>query len=81
MKVRYPLSDLGVVLINEDFIPLPGTKHVKYLIENAGAVKVEISKEDNEKIRKVIESVGGGKGARYSGAFMASCFADSPELK
>ena len=44
-------------------------------------MKVEISEEDDEKIRKVIECVGGAKGARYPEAFMANCFADSPELK
>ena len=69
------------MLIWVDFIPLPGTKHVKYLMENAGAVDVVLSKEDDERIRKVIESVGGTKGARYPEATMSSLFGDSPELK
>jgi hypothetical protein len=68
------------VLILKDFIPIPGTKHVEYLKENADAINVEFSKEDDERIRKTIESVGGSKGARYPGAFLSMCFADSPEL-
>jgi diketogulonate reductase-like aldo/keto reductase len=64
-----------------DFIPLPGTKHVKYLMENAEAVNILLSKEDDERIRKVIESVGGTKGARYPEATLSSCFGDSPELE
>jgi len=37
----------------------------RYLNENADAVKIELSKEDDEKIRKTIESVGGCSGARF----------------
>jgi diketogulonate reductase-like aldo/keto reductase len=68
------------VLILKDFIPIPGTKHVKYLKENVDAINAEFSKEDDERIRKTIESVGGSKGARYPEAFLSQCFADSPEL-
>jgi diketogulonate reductase-like aldo/keto reductase len=67
-------------MIETDFIPLPGTKHVKYLLENAEAANVVLSKEDDERIRKVIESVGGTKGARYPDASLSSLFGDSPEL-
>ena len=63
-----------------DFIPIPGTKHVKYLKENADAVNVDFSQGDDERIRKGIDAVGGAKGSRYPGAFAALCFADSPEL-
>jgi len=63
-----------------DFIPIPGTKHVEYLKENADAVKVELSQEDDKKIRKIIEDVGGVKGARYPEAYLSWCFGDSPEL-
>lgn len=64
----------------EDFIPIPGTKRVKYLEENVAAINVVLSKEEEVKIRKAIESVGGSKGARYSPAMMAKCFGDSVEL-
>jgi hypothetical protein len=50
------------------------------LKENAGAVNVEFSKEDDERIRKAIDSVGGSKGARYPGVFLLQLFGDSPEL-
>nr|OQO29924.1 hypothetical protein B0A51_02920 [Rachicladosporium sp. CCFEE 5018] len=70
-----------VLAQGEDFIPIPGTKREKYLIENADAVKVTFSKQDEADIRKAIESVGGSKGLRYPEAMMAKCFGDSPELK
>ncbi|KAH8786441.1 aldo-keto reductase [Hyaloscypha sp. PMI_1271] len=70
-----------VLAQGDDFTPLPGTKHVKYLIENSEAVNVVLSKEDDERIRKVIDSVGGTKGARYPAALVSSLFGDSPELE
>ncbi|KAJ9623479.1 hypothetical protein H2203_005739 [Taxawa tesnikishii (nom. ined.)] len=69
-----------VLAQGEDFIPIPGTKRVKYLEENAKAVDVKLSSEEVSEIRKEIEKVGGGKGARYPPAMMAKCFGDSPEL-
>ncbi|KAF4624023.1 hypothetical protein G7Y89_g14152 [Cudoniella acicularis] len=70
-----------VLAQGDDIIPIPGTKHIKYLQQNAGAVNVEFSKEDDERIRKIIESVGGTKGVRYPGAFLSWCFGDSVELE
>ncbi|KAI0015977.1 aldo-keto reductase [Xylariomycetidae sp. FL0641] len=70
-----------VMAQGEDIIPIPGTKHVKYLEENAKAVEVKLSKEEEAKIRQVIESVGGSKGARYPPAVLAGTFGDSPELE
>lgn len=70
-----------VLAQGEDFIPIPGTKRVKYLEENAQAVEVKLSKDEESQIRKAIESVGGTKGARYPPAMMAKCFGDSPELE
>lgn len=72
--------EMVVLMLGTDFIPLPGTKHVKYLLENAEAVNVVLSKQDDERIRKVIDGVGGTKGARYSDALISSLFGDSPEL-
>ena len=68
------------LLTNSDFIPIPGTKRVKYLEENAKAVNVELSKEEETKIREAINSVGGSKGERYPPAMLSKCFGDSPEL-
>jgi hypothetical protein len=50
------------------------------LQENAGAANIELSKEENEEIRKTIEKAGGRKGERYPVAFLSSLFGDSAEL-
>lgn len=70
-----------VMAQGEDFLPIPGTKRVKYLEENAGASEVELSEEEVAQIREEIEKVGGGKGERYPPAMLAVCFGDSPPLK
>lgn len=73
------LSLAWVLAQGEDFIPIPGTKRVKYLEENAKAVDVQLSKDDEASIRQAIESVGGSKGQRYPEAMMARCFGDSAD--
>lgn len=64
-----------------DFIPIPGTKTLKYLKENASAIDIVISKEDDEKVRKAIENIGGRKGERYPAAYLSWCFGDTAELE
>lgn len=39
----------------EDIIPIPGTKKLKYLEENVGAVNVHLSKEEIQEIREEVE--------------------------
>ncbi|KAF2448516.1 aldo-keto reductase [Karstenula rhodostoma CBS 690.94] len=63
-----------------NFIPIPGTKHVKYLFENAGAVKVSFTAQDEKRVRSGLDAIGGAKGARSPEAVLAACFGDSPEL-
>lgn len=63
---------------SDDFLPIPGTKRVKYLEENAKAIDVKLTPEEEQAFRKAVESVGGSKGARYPPAMMAKCFGDSP---
>lgn len=75
------LSLAWVLAQGEDFIPIPGTKRVKYLEENVKAVEVSLSKEEEAEIRKAIESVGGSKGDRYPASMMSRLFGDSPELQ
>lgn len=41
----------------EDIIPIPGTKKTKYLEENLGALKVELTESEIEEIRKDVEAV------------------------
>lgn len=74
------LSLAWVLAQGEDFIPIPGTKRVKYLEENAGAVEVKLTPDEVAEIRAEIEKVGGGKGERYPPNLLAKCFGDSPEL-
>lgn len=69
-----------VLAQGEDFIPIPGTKRVKYLEENATAVDIQLSKQEEADVRAAIESVGGSKGDRYPASMMARLFGDSPEL-
>jgi hypothetical protein len=68
-------------LLALDFIPIPGTKRVKYLLENAGAVKVNFTEEDEKRVRSGLNAIGGAKGARYPAFILAQCFGDSPELE
>lgn len=75
------LSLAWVLAQGEDFIPIPGTKRVKYLEENAKAIEVKLTKEEEQEFRKAVESVGGSKGARYPPAMMAVTFGDSPERR
>lgn len=41
----------------EDIIPIPGTKKLKYLEENLGALKVKLTEEEIREIRKDVEAV------------------------
>lgn len=64
----------------EDVLPIPGTKKIKYLDENMGALKVVVSKEEEKEIREAVEAAE-VHGTRYPEQMMGSLFADSPELK
>jgi aryl-alcohol dehydrogenase-like predicted oxidoreductase len=54
-----------VLAQGDDVIPIPGTKQRKYLIENAAAVDIVLSKSDLEKIETVIQKYP-AIGQRYS---------------
>ena len=61
---------LGWVMAQGDFIfPIPGTKRLKYLEENAGAVKVSLSKEELAEIDGIAPK-GVASGLRYPGEMM-----------
>ncbi|KAI9708787.1 MAG: hypothetical protein M1820_003742 [Bogoriella megaspora] len=93
LKLVHTLSDIAakkgctpgqlvltwVLVQGDDFIPIPGTKRVKYLEENAKAIDISLSAEEAELIRAEVEKVGAGKGARYPPQMMKKCFGDSPE--
>jgi aryl-alcohol dehydrogenase-like predicted oxidoreductase len=40
----------------DDIIPIPGTKKMKYLEENWGVLDVHLTDEDEDEIRKFVES-------------------------
>jgi aryl-alcohol dehydrogenase-like predicted oxidoreductase len=48
----------------DDIVPIPGTKHIKYLEENVNALNVNLSHEDLEFLNKVFEK-DNVKGNRY----------------
>ena len=63
----------------EDIIPIPGTKKVKYLEENMGALNVQLTSSENAEIRKAIEGAE-VHGERYPPAMMGSLFKDTVPL-
>jgi aryl-alcohol dehydrogenase-like predicted oxidoreductase len=62
-----------------DIFPIPGTTRKERLEENVGSLKVELSKEEEQTIRKAVEEAEVG-GERYPEAFLKSCYADTPAL-
>ena len=49
----------------EDIVPIPGTKHVRYLEDNVAAVDVELSRDDLARIEAAFPK-GAAVGARYA---------------
>jgi len=64
----------------DDIIPIPGTTKEKNFDENMASLKVKISKEDNEKIRKAIDSAE-VHGGRYPEAFSKALFVNTVPQK
>lgn len=64
----------------DDIIPIPGTTKVENFEENLGSLKVKISDEENQRIRKEIEKAD-VQGNRYPEAFLKPLFADTVPLK
>jgi aryl-alcohol dehydrogenase-like predicted oxidoreductase len=62
-----------------DIIPIPGTKKVKYLEENMGALNVKLPPEEVKEVRDLVEAAE-VHGDRYPSAAMGSLFADTPNL-
>ena len=63
----------------DDIIPIPGTKKIKYLEENLGALGVKLTDQEDEEIRKAVEGAE-VVGVRYPEGMAAGLFGDTPEL-
>jgi aryl-alcohol dehydrogenase-like predicted oxidoreductase len=53
-----------VLAQGEDIVPIPGTKHVKYLDQNIGALDLELSDDDLERLDAILPP-GSAAGERY----------------
>jgi aryl-alcohol dehydrogenase-like predicted oxidoreductase len=53
-----------VLAQGEDIVPIPGTKHVKYLDQNIGALDLELSNDDLERLDAILPP-GAAAGERY----------------
>ncbi len=60
-----------VLAQGDDLVPIPGTKKIKYLEENVGALDLSLTKEDLERLDKIAPR-GFAKGFRYPEAVMKS---------
>jgi aryl-alcohol dehydrogenase-like predicted oxidoreductase len=58
-----------VLAQGDDIVPIPGTKRVKYLEDNAGAVDVDLSTDDLAQIERVMPK-GAVAGQRYNESMM-----------
>ncbi len=58
-----------VLAQGEDIVPIPGTKRVKYLEENVGALDVQLTAEDLAEIEKILLK-GAVSGERYNEQMM-----------
>lgn len=64
----------------DDIIPIPGTKRIKYLEENWGALKVKLTDEEKAEVRRVVDEAE-VHGGRYPAALINTLFSDTPELE
>ncbi|KAF9566055.1 Aldo/keto reductase [Agrocybe pediades] len=64
-----------------DIIPIPGTKKIKYLKENIGALHIKLDDAEVAAIREMSNKADVNNGDRYPPESMALLFADTPELQ
>ncbi|KAI1076436.1 putative aldo/keto reductase [Whalleya microplaca] len=62
----------------EDVIPIPGTKRIRYLEENWGALEVRMTDAEEAEIREVVRGAGVA-GHRTIESGVAQCFTDTRE--
>ena len=61
-----------VLAQGEDVVPIPGTKRVKYLEENLGALEVELSQDELAQLDEIAPKGKAAAGMRYPEAMMGS---------
>ncbi|KAF7974980.1 hypothetical protein HWV62_10727 [Athelia sp. TMB] len=65
----------------EDVLPIPGTRSIKYLQENLGAIKVQLTSDDLQEVRKEAEAADVSQGgSRYPPGSEKLLFGDTPAL-
>ena len=64
----------------DDIFPIPGTKKIKYLEENMGALSVELTPEEDKQIRQAIERAE-VYGTRVAETLMGGLVMDTPPLQ
>jgi aryl-alcohol dehydrogenase-like predicted oxidoreductase len=60
-----------VLAKGEDVVPIPGTRHIRYLDDNIGALEVKLSKEDLDRLDAILPP-GAAAGTRYPERAMAA---------
>jgi aryl-alcohol dehydrogenase-like predicted oxidoreductase len=60
-----------VLAQGEDIVPIPGTRHIKYLDENIGALEVKLTSADLKRLDEILPP-GAAAGTRYPERGMAS---------
>lgn len=60
-----------VLAQGDDVVPIPGTRHIRYLDDNIGALEVELSQSDLERLDAILPP-GAAAGDRYQASGMAS---------
>jgi aryl-alcohol dehydrogenase-like predicted oxidoreductase len=60
-----------VLAKGEDIVPIPGTKHIRYLDENIGALEVKLTQQDLDRLDEILPP-GAAAGPRYHERGMAT---------
>jgi aryl-alcohol dehydrogenase-like predicted oxidoreductase len=73
------LSLAWLMAQGDDIIPIPGTKRLKYLKENMGALNVKLTDEENKEIREAIDKTE-IHGDRYQPGYASNLYVDTVPL-
>ena len=60
-----------VLARGDDIVPIPGTRHIKYLDENIGALEVKLTSDDLDRLDAILPP-GAAAGPRYPEPGMAT---------